>query len=44
MTEAEALDKAWAVVRENDLEREKLGVKSIRLFLASGVGDDPKVL
>lgn len=44
MTEAEALDKAWAVVRENDLEREILGVRPVRLFLASGVCDDPAVL
>jgi len=44
MTEAQALDRAWAVVRENDLEREIIGVKSIRLCLASEVGDDPKVL
>ena len=44
MMEAEALDRAWAVVRENDLEREILGFKSIRLFPASEVCDDSKVL
>ena len=37
MTEAEALDKAWAMVRENDLERDIVGLKSVHLSRVSEV-------
>ncbi len=40
MTEAEALARAWAVVREIDLERDLYELLSIRLFLAAEVCDD----
>lgn len=46
MTEAEALDRAWSVLRESDSEQEVGGLKSIRLSTAAEVRevlevDDP---